>query len=140
MPFTITKTFTFSAAHHLPEVSPGHPCGRPHGHNYKVWLVLEAPDRDVFYLPQRWVQDYGDLQVFDRFLQTRLDHQDLNEVLTFEETSLYGFTPTAEMLAYYLYTVADRLLGLPRRLVAVRVSETDKTTAEYRPDPLGEES
>ena len=39
----IFKTFTFEAAHQLPNVPPGHKCGRMHGHSYEVVVRLEGP-------------------------------------------------------------------------------------------------
>ena len=34
---------TFSAAHSLPKVAPGHKCARLHGHTYRVTLTAIGP-------------------------------------------------------------------------------------------------
>ncbi|MFB6535238.1 6-pyruvoyl tetrahydropterin synthase family protein [Streptomyces noursei] len=120
MAFRITKEFHFSASHRLAELPEGHPCGRMHGHNYVVELELAAPadglDKAGF------VRDYGDLKQFSRWLDAEVDHRHLNDVL--------ARNPSAEHLAQWLY---ERWLPHYPQLSAVRVSETAKTWAEYRP-------
>ena len=117
---TITTRFDFSAAHHIDGLPAGHPCSRPHGHNYAVELVLSAPALTG----PGFVLDYGDLAPFGRWLDDTLDHRDLNDVLP--------CTTTAENIAAYLFaTIGERWPAWP--LAAVRVSETGKTWAEYRP-------
>lgn len=120
--FTLTKQFSFSAAHHLPHLPEDHPCHRVHGHNYKVELVFRdggLDERGFAFV------DYRELDPFKKALDEKLDHQDLNAVLDFQTT--------AERLARYLYKLACTVLPHPVavRLKAVRVSETDKTWAEY---------
>jgi len=129
MPFTITKTFEFSAAHHLDHLPPGHPCARQHGHNYIVKVELAASTRAVIDSPQKWVKDYGDLKALKDFIDFELDHKDLNEVLTFDRTAIVDFTPTAEMLAYFLFSWCIKLWP---EVIAVSVSETPKVWATYR--------
>lgn len=115
--YRIAKSFTFSAAHHLEGVAPDHRCARPHGHNYTVEVELAA---DELVAPG-WVRDYGDLSIVRDWLDRTFEHRDLNEATT--------FNPTAENLARALYDVIDRWFP---NLAAVRVSETDRTWAEYR--------
>ena len=44
----IFKSFTLEAAHRLPNVPPGHKCGRMHGHGFEVLLHAKAaPDAAV---------------------------------------------------------------------------------------------
>lgn len=121
--FTIAKQFAFSASHHLDGLRDGHPCGRLHGHNYVVEVVLE---RDVLN-EVGFVTDYGDLAMVREFIDNEWDHQDLNAWM--EGQSLLG-NPTAETLAALVFDLFK--VHLPA-LVAVRVSETPKTWAEYRP-------
>ena len=118
MTYAITKTFTFAAAHHLPQLPDGHKCRRPHGHNYAVTLVLEADHLD----PCGMVTDYGDLDPVKQWIATDLDHRDLNEVLP--------CLPTAEWLARAVW---DRWTKRYPELAEVIVSETPATTASYRP-------
>lgn len=117
--YTITKQFSFSASHVLEHLPEGHPCARLHGHNYEVELVLEGLELGE----SGFVRDYRDLAPFKAFVDEKLDHQHLNDVVD-------GPT-SAENLARFLYEFAR---GLWHEVAAVRVSETPKTWAEYRPD------
>lgn len=115
--FTITKRFEFSAAHRL-YLDAAHPCSRLHGHNYVVELVLQS-----FHLNgASMVYDYRKLDAFKKWIDRELDHRNLNDVVP-------GDT-TAENLALYIYDEWSERID---QLVAVRVSETPKTWAEYRP-------
>lgn len=117
--FTIAKEFAFSASHRLEGLPAGHQCSRLHGHNYVVTFELEADTLD----DRGFVVDYGDLSPFKVYIDHVLDHRDLNEALPMLAST------TAENLAMHLWhQFCDQFLGL----VAVRVSETPKTWAEYR--------
>lgn len=116
--FTITKEFSFSAAHHLTGLPDEHPCSRDHGHNYTVVVELQSDDLNG----AGFVRDYGELRELGIYIDQNLDHRDLNRVLP--------FNPTAENLAYFLFSFARALWP---ETSAVRVSETVKTWAEYRP-------
>lgn len=116
--FTISKRFDFSASHVLHGLPDNHPCSRLHGHNYSVELLLagEADERG-------FVFDYRDLDMFKRWVDNTLDHRHLNDV--------FPDQPSAENLAAWIFDVA-KSLGIPG-LACVRLKETDKTMAEYRP-------
>lgn len=116
MTFTITKEFSFSAAHHLAYLPEGHKCRREHGHNYRVIVELKSDDLDQ----DDFVMDYGELAPFNDYLQANLDHRDLN--LTFKR-------PTAELLATALFGVAQAILG--SKVSRIGVSETERTWAWY---------
>lgn len=121
--FTIAKSFPFAASHQLDGLEPGHKCARLHGHNYLVDVELRGP-LDAAGM----VLDYGRLAPFARYVAERLDHRHLNDVM--------GFNPTAERLAEFLFIKATDALGtLPVgvTVTAVRVCETNRTVAEYRP-------
>lgn len=117
--FRITKEFHFSASHQLKGLPAEHPCARLHGHNYvvEVELAAEALDENGF------VRDYHELSVFKQYLDETFDHRHLNDVLGHD-------TVTAEWLARHLF---DWCLERLPETSAVRVSETPKTWAEYRP-------
>ena len=117
MTYTIRKTFEFSASHLLEGVPETHPCGRLHGHNYAVELVLSAESLD----DQGFVVDYLDLAPFRAYLEECLDHRHLNDVLPGQ--------PSAENIARFLFVWARQRWP---QTEAVRVSETPKTWAEYR--------
>ena len=122
--YRISKQFHFSAAHRLSHLPPDHQCHRPHGHNYVVQVTLEADELDA----DGFVLDYGDLAPVKQWIDERLDHRDLNEVLP----ELDGQT-TAEKLARLLY---ERFKPSFPALVEVGVSETPKTWAIYRPQEI----
>lgn len=115
--FTIAKQFHFSASHMLKGLPKGHPCGRLHGHNYVVEVILASEELDMM----GFVVDYGELSDVGRFIDDTLDHRHLNDVMP--------VNPTAENIAEFLF----HAVGLTHpQIVAVRVSETPKTWAEYR--------
>lgn len=113
MPYTISKQFEFSAAHHL-HLPDGHPCARVHGHNYTVEVRVVSDELDQ----RGMVIDFAELKPVGDFISS-LDHQDLNNFL---------HQPTSENLARYIGEAAHKILN---RDVTVRVSETPKTWAEW---------
>jgi queuosine biosynthesis protein QueD len=113
----IRKSFRFEAAHRLPRVPSGHPCGAMHGHSYGVILHLRGPiDPDL-----GWVVDFGDVGRAAKPLIAALDHACLNDVPGLEN-------PTSEQLCLWL---AQRLIPLLPALFAVEVEETETTGARY---------
>jgi 6-pyruvoyltetrahydropterin/6-carboxytetrahydropterin synthase len=118
MTYTISKRFDFCASHVLDGLPEGHQCGRLHGHNYGVELELSATTLDK----SGFVVDYGALASFKDFLDDVFDHRHLNDFII--------VNPTAENLARLLFNEAESM-GHPVK--AVRVYETPKTMAEFRP-------
>ncbi len=117
--YTITKEFSFSASHQLFGLADGHPCARLHGHNYAVIIELQALELNA----TGFVRDYRELTEFKTYLEDKVDHRHLND--------LFGNAlVTAECLAHHFYTWCK---GRWPEVSAVRVSETLKTWAEYRP-------
>jgi 6-pyruvoyltetrahydropterin/6-carboxytetrahydropterin synthase len=144
--YTISKTFTFSAAHALVGLPEGHQCSRFHGHNYVIKLVLESHDLNS----SGFVRDYGELAIFKQLLDDTFDHRwlgygELGRVTTGMETDsgpawitmptqpVLDFNPTAENMARHIYEVAATLFP---ELQSVGVSETEKTWAYYAPKVL----
>lgn len=117
--FRITKEFHFSASHQLTSLPPDHQCARLHGHNYIVEVELSAKELNE----HGFVRDYHDLAPLKRYIDESFDHRHLNEVLGHEQV-------TAEYLARYFYGWCKARLP---ETSAVRISETPKTWAEYRP-------
>ncbi len=119
--YTISKDFTFDAAHQLTKLPPDHKCARLHGHTYTVRVELVADHTDE----NDMVWDYANLDGFKRWIDDHLDHRNLNEVTRLEN-------PTAELLARYC---AFHVPTLPPHvtLSGVGVSETPKTWAWWRP-------
>ncbi|MEV6525029.1 6-carboxytetrahydropterin synthase [Longispora sp. NPDC051575] len=117
----IGKDFTFSAGHHLPSLPDGHKCRTPHGHNYTVTACLTGK-----LVPPGFVTDFADLAPFKAYLDTTVDHKDLNTVFDFE--------PTSELLAahfadWFVENVQPHISG---RLVSMSVSETTTSWAEVQ--------
>lgn len=117
--YIITKRFTFSASHLIGGLPAQHPCARLHGHNYEVEVVLQASELDSV----GFVRDYRDLSALKEFIDQNLDHRNLNEVLGHDQT-------TSEVITKWLY---DWCSARWPEVAAVRISETPKTWAEYRP-------
>lgn len=115
--YTISKQFHFSAAHQLNGLPDDHPCSRLHGHNYIVVVVLESDSLDN----TSFVVDYGELGVFKRYLDTELDHRNLNDV--------FNVQTSAENIARLLFEWCKARWS---QTAEVRVSETSKTWAVYR--------
>jgi 6-pyruvoyltetrahydropterin/6-carboxytetrahydropterin synthase len=117
--YTIAKRFSFSASHVIGGLPPQHPCARLHGHNYEIEVVLQsaAPDSTGF------IRDYRELAALKEFIDSELDHRHLNDVLGHDRT-------TSEVIAKWIY---DWSKARWPEVAAVRVSETPRTWAEYRP-------
>jgi len=104
----------FEAAHQLPNVAPGHQCGRLHGHGFGVRLVADAGTCTDLELAAAWQPLFGQLQ-----------HRYLND--------LPGLAnPTSEVLSDWLW---HRLTDALPAIHAVEVFET--ATAGSRRDTGG---
>jgi 6-pyruvoyltetrahydropterin/6-carboxytetrahydropterin synthase len=117
--YRISKEFHFSASHQLLALGDDHPCSRLHGHNYVVVVELKSERLNEV----GFVRDYLDLKPFKTYLDDQLDHQHLNDV--FGDDGV-----TAERMAKHFF---DWCRERWPEVSAVRVHETPKTMAEYRP-------
>ena len=117
--FKITKQFHFSASHQLCGMPEGHPCARLHGHNYIAEIELTSESLDQY----GFVVDYHELFPLKQYIEEQLDHRHLNDVFGHDMV-------TSEWLAKTLYDWCKERWS---QVSAVRVSETPKTWAEYRP-------
>lgn len=101
----------------MPNVPPGHKCGRLHGHSFRVELVCEGEiDQDA-----GWLSDFADIkQAFAPCLE-QLDHRYLNEVEGLEN-------PTVENIARWIWMRVKPTLPL---LSKVNVAETGTSRCEY---------
>lgn len=122
--YRIEKEFAFEAAHSLPHLPEGHKCRRPHGHSYRVRVMLESRSLNA----DGFVQDYADLSGVGDFILRHWDHQNLNDLSL---ARLAPQTTSAEMLAFWLF---HRFKPDFPALVEVAVSETAKTWASYFTD------
>lgn len=117
--YTISKDYHFSASHILPYLPADHPCARMHGHNYVVTVELQAETLNQY----GFVRDYRELDDLKRFIDDKIDHRHLNDVLGDDNV-------TAEHIAKFIYDWCKQRWD---EVTAVRVSETPKSMAEYRP-------
>jgi 6-pyruvoyltetrahydropterin/6-carboxytetrahydropterin synthase len=114
----IFKEFTFESAHRLPNVAPGHKCGRMHGHSFRCEIHVRGEvGRDT-----GWIMDFADIKTAFAPLHDRLDHNLLNEI---EGLS----NPTSEVLARWIW---DRLAPALPGLSAVVIRETCTSGCVYR--------
>ena len=116
MKTTITRRFTFEAAHQLPHHSGK--CARLHGHSYTLEvtvggaLLTEGSSEGM-------IVDFADLsKVVEHEVINQWDHQYLNNIVPFR--------PTVELLVGEAFSRLQRA-GLP--LVRVVLFETAKSCA-----------
>jgi 6-pyruvoyltetrahydropterin/6-carboxytetrahydropterin synthase len=119
MPFRLSKTFHFEAAHDLPTFPADHKCRRLHGHSFVFEVIVEGEVEAA----KGYLIDYGDIKVAAGPIVARLDHRYLNEI---EGLS----NPTSENLARWIY---GELKGKLPALTAIVVRETCTASCEYRP-------
>ena len=117
--FKISKKFSFSAAHMLKGLPASHKCSRMHGHNYDVTVHLKSNSL----CDTGFVRDYTELNAIKEYINTNLDHRNLNDIMD-------PLNSSAENLAKMIY---DKFKPLYPELYAVEVSETPKTSAIYEP-------
>ena len=92
MQTSVTRAFTFEAAHQLPWHKGK--CQRLHGHSYRLEVTVDGPVR-----PDGMVVDFAELrEVVDRDIVSRYDHQYLNDFLD---------NPTAELLAQEIWKLLE---------------------------------
>lgn len=109
---TVTRVFTFEAAHQL----PWHPgkCRELHGHGYRLEVTVGGPVTD-----DGIVVDFADVRdVVERELIARYDHTYLNDVVD---------NPTAELIAQDAW---KRLEAANLRVERIRLWETADCFAE----------
>ena len=112
--------FYFAAAHRLPRYEG--PCFRMHGHNYKMFVVVEGSTDPH----SGMIADFGQIKaVVQEHVLTRTDHRTLNDFLE---------NPTAENIARWAFeTLRPHLPGL----VEVRLYEIPDCCVTYRGEKGG---
>lgn len=111
----IWKSFHIDAAHQLPNVPDGHPCGRLHGHGYTITVYC----RGRIGAKSGWVIDYSDIKSAMAPLLAKLDHHNINDVVP---------NSTCENLAVWLWDNLRRVLPLSR----IVIQEYKDSGVEYR--------
>jgi 6-pyruvoyltetrahydropterin/6-carboxytetrahydropterin synthase len=111
----LTQRFHFTANHYLDRAPKGHPCACFHSHEYRVDVVLD--NSALFDIE-------GTFRALDEFaihLSTHLHNRTLNNQL--------DFYPSADNLAFYLYSWLDNHLG--ERLLGVCSTQDRQMLAAY---------
>ena len=121
MPFEITTTRAFSAAHQL-RLYDG--ALEPiHGHNWKVQVTVSAEQLDEIGV----VMDFHELErAVDRAVGP-MHNRHLNELAAFA-----ALNPSAENVAVVLARAVEGVLPAHVRLARVQVWETPENSASYR--------
>jgi 6-pyruvoyltetrahydropterin/6-carboxytetrahydropterin synthase len=114
----LTKEYRFEAAHHLPNVPPGHKCARVHGHSYKVEVTVTGPVDPT----TGWLIDFGVIDDAWVELHARFDHHNLNEIPGLENS-------TCENISIYVWRALRPHIPV---LSAVTVWETYDSKCTYR--------
>lgn len=109
--YYIEKTFDISASHHL-TLSYESKCTATHGHNWRITVYCKASELNA----DGMVADFSHIK---KQIKERLDHKDLNSVLS--------FNPTAENMARW---ICDNTPQCYR----VRVQESEGNIATYEKD------
>jgi 6-pyruvoyltetrahydropterin/6-carboxytetrahydropterin synthase len=112
----VWRRYRFQAAHRLPNVPPGHKCGRMHGHGFEV--IVHA-NQDLGSRPLSI--DYDRLDALWAPLHAQLDHRCLNEIAGLSN-------PTSEIIASWLWTGLKPVLP---ELSWVTVYETASCGANF---------
>jgi 6-pyruvoyltetrahydropterin/6-carboxytetrahydropterin synthase len=124
----LSTEFTFDSAHCIDDYDG--PCGRIHGHTYRV--RVEAVSRRLHtsdYCPHPvMVADFRTLRWAKRDVEKGgLDHGFLNDLLP------AGYATTAEMIAQFIYEKTKAMLP-PDVQLKVAVAETPGSWVEYEDD------
>lgn len=91
------------------------PCGRVHGHNFEITLILESTALNE----NRMVVNALDLDKAIEAIRVGFDHRNLNEVLKH---------PTIESLAFAVFNILHKKWPL---LIAVRIDEGLGIACQY---------
>jgi len=121
--FTVSKDFTFAAAHAIRGHTGG--CENLHGHNYRVRVTAAAERLDEIGM----VIDFADLKAAVATILEPFDHRVINDIPPFGEVNT-----TAELLAEHVFRQVTARIGDERvRVTRVEVWENDTSCAAYEP-------
>ena len=118
---SITKIFTFAAAHHLPKYKGK--CKNVHGHTFKLFVTVKLRV-DYMGTKEGMIVDFSELKRIVNYLLEDIDHTDLNKTCC----SL----PTAENLVGIIKKkLDDCFLNEPFYLSKLRLHESETSYAEW---------
>lgn len=139
MKTTISKSWSFDAAHQLPHHDGK--CANPHGHTYRLTVGVSGEPKPIKGNPDEgMVMDFAVLDDVWKLLKPILDHRDLNALTRKRKADpLRVPVTTSEQLAAMIFNVFDREIrdrGLfeenGAKVEFVRLSETGATYAEVK--------
>ena len=113
---SVSRSFTFEAAHQLPWHQGK--CQRLHGHSYRLEVTVDGPITE-----QGIVVDFADIKgVVEREVIAKYDHQYLNDLFD---------NPTAELIAHEIWkTIEAADLSVSR----IRLWETPDSWVDVERD------
>ncbi len=121
--FEISVDYSFAAGHALRGYKGK--CENVHGHNYKVQVTIAGEQLNAIGL----LMDFVELRAAIKALVEHLDHRFLNDLPPFDKLN-----PSAENLAkYFCQELEPQVRTQGFRVKAVRVWETDETSATFSP-------
>jgi 6-pyruvoyltetrahydropterin/6-carboxytetrahydropterin synthase len=123
MPFEITTTRRFSAAHALRLYNGS--LEPVHGHNWRLKVTVAAAKLDAIGV----VMDFHELERIVDEVVVPLHNRHLNEQPAFSDG---GLNPSAENVALHVGRTVEPRLPEGVSLVEVEVWETDENSAVYR--------
>jgi 6-pyruvoyltetrahydropterin/6-carboxytetrahydropterin synthase len=107
---TIGTSYELIAGHYLPKVPDGHKCRRPHGHNYRIEIMVTGRVQN-----NGFIIDFYNIEKIVKPLLDQLDHTMLNEHEGLEN-------PTAENISgWFLEKLSN---AIPEEQWSVKVWET----------------
>jgi 6-pyruvoyltetrahydropterin/6-carboxytetrahydropterin synthase len=121
--FKITVQKSFSASHIIRDY-PGE-CGRLHGHNWKVKVVVKTEKLDRYGM----AIDFKEISEILNDIIEKVDHYHLNDIPPFDKEQ-----PTAENIAKFFYDEMKRRLSEREGIEVdfVEIWETEKYSAIYQ--------
>lgn len=126
MALSVTKKFTFAAAHHLPNHIGK--CKQNHGHNWNVFITLTGEMNDDLQSHEYgMIIDFAELKkIVNTYLDLNFDHKDLN-------TWIYN--PTAENITFIIFEGLSTLLNnKARQVTKVDVYESPDSCVTWAKD------
>lgn len=116
----IGREFTFDSAHHLLNYDGA--CANVHGHTYHLHIMLLGKVKDGFVIDFKLLKE-----IVQEYVISKLDHENLNQVL--------DFNPTAENIAVKIWEMLDPVIdeAFKGRVVLERIKlyETPGSFVEY---------
>jgi 6-pyruvoyl tetrahydropterin synthase/QueD family protein len=119
MKASLTKSFSFEAAHYLPMATENHKCRRIHGHSFRcdVEITGEVDEKTG------WITDFMEIKKILEPVRLQLDHHFLNQDIP--ELS----NPTSENICRWIW---QKLKSQLPELTAVTIRETCTSACTYR--------